>query len=178
MSGEKLVELCERLRLAARDADEMARVVVLAAERVGAAGKYAGRRVRAEHSDAIREAAALIEQLQASRDTLFEAIKHGDDDHRAWLKEAIDAHFAGATVPAPRGAGRKEATIEQLQARLAEAEGVVDRLFADVPPAWDMMIAELEKANVPLMGIFSDRQEKMEKAGFALHTAASWLAGR
>lgn len=65
MSGEKLVELCERLRLAARDADEMARVVVLAAERVGAAGKYAGRRVSAEHSDAIREAADLIKQLQA-----------------------------------------------------------------------------------------------------------------
>jgi hypothetical protein len=31
--------------------------------------------------------------------TLFDAIKHGDDAHQAWLKDAIEAHFAGRDVP-------------------------------------------------------------------------------
>jgi hypothetical protein len=28
-------------------------------------------------------------------DSLFEAIAHGSEDHRRWLKEAIEAHFRG-----------------------------------------------------------------------------------
>lgn len=35
---------------------------------------------------------------------LFEAIAHGDDLHRAWLKEALDCFFAGKPVPPPRSA--------------------------------------------------------------------------
>jgi hypothetical protein len=31
--------------------------------------------------------------------TLFEAIKHGDEAHQEWLKEAIAAHFEGRPVP-------------------------------------------------------------------------------
>lgn len=58
MSGEKLVELCERLRLAAAEADEMTQLVVDAAG--SAAGKYAGRRVRAEHSDAMTRTKAML----------------------------------------------------------------------------------------------------------------------
>lgn len=38
-------------------------------------------------------------------ETLFDAIKHGDDDHRRWLKDAIEAHFAGRPVPPPYGKG-------------------------------------------------------------------------
>ena len=34
--------------------------------------------------------------------SLFTAIEHGDADHRAWLKEAIFAHFAGEPVSPPR----------------------------------------------------------------------------
>lgn len=30
--------------------------------------------------------------------SLFDAIAHGDDDHRAWLKQAIDDHMAGRPV--------------------------------------------------------------------------------
>jgi hypothetical protein len=33
------------------------------------------------------------------RDTLFDAIKHGDAKHQAWLLSAIEAHFAGLPVP-------------------------------------------------------------------------------
>jgi hypothetical protein len=33
---------------------------------------------------------------------LYEALKHGDDIHRAWLREAIIAFFAGQPIPPPR----------------------------------------------------------------------------
>lgn len=42
--------------------------------------------------------AALVALARAAS-TLFDAIAHGDDVHRAWLKEAIDNHFAGKPVP-------------------------------------------------------------------------------
>jgi hypothetical protein len=35
--------------------------------------------------------------------TLHAAIAHGSEEHRAWLKKAIDDHFAGRPVEAPRG---------------------------------------------------------------------------
>ena len=31
-----------------------------------------------------------------------EAIVHGDDEHRAWLREAAEAFIAGAPMPPPR----------------------------------------------------------------------------
>lgn len=49
---------------------------------------------------------------------LWEAIKHGDEDHQLWLAEAIDAFFSGKPVPLPRGGGRKEAEIKRLEALL------------------------------------------------------------
>lgn len=33
-----------------------------------------------------------------SSNTLFDAIAHGDDDHRAWLKTALDSFFDGKPV--------------------------------------------------------------------------------
>lgn len=33
--------------------------------------------------------------------TLFDAIAHGDEKHRAWLKQAIQDHFAGKKVQKP-----------------------------------------------------------------------------
>ena len=38
-------------------------------------------------------------------DSVYAAIAHGDDEHRSWLREALDAHFAGLPVPPPRGKG-------------------------------------------------------------------------
>ena len=35
-------------------------------------------------------------------ETLYEAIAHGDDIHRAWLKQAIEDHFAGRPVQPPK----------------------------------------------------------------------------
>lgn len=45
------------------------------------------------------------ERMRAWQDftvpTLFEAIKHGDEAHRQWLYDALDAYFAGKSVPRP-----------------------------------------------------------------------------
>lgn len=55
------------------------------------------------------------ERLQKLISTLWDATKHGDEDHRQWLKDAINAHFVGEPVPEPYGKGNKEAEIERLQ---------------------------------------------------------------
>lgn len=56
-------------------------------------------------------ASAAIEAIHGATEvgdgraaTLFDAIAHGDEVHRAWLKEAIECHFAGKPVPPPRKA--------------------------------------------------------------------------
>lgn len=56
-------------------------------------------------------------------DALFDAITHGDDEHRAWLKAAIAAHFDGAAVPPTSGSGRKDARIDALESALKEVMG-------------------------------------------------------
>ena len=38
---------------------------------------------------------------------LYEVIKHGDDVHRAWLKEALQCFYEGKPVPGPRSAPSK-----------------------------------------------------------------------
>lgn len=35
-------------------------------------------------------------------DQLYEYIKHGDEDHQAWLKEALTAFFEGKECPPAR----------------------------------------------------------------------------
>lgn len=43
-----------------------------------------------------------LAQLEARVHTLFDAIAHGDEAHRAWLQEAILDHFAGRPVKRER----------------------------------------------------------------------------
>lgn len=43
--------------------------------------------------------------------SLFEAIAHGDEEHRAWLKRAISDHFAGKPVQPVRGTNNGRPTI-------------------------------------------------------------------
>lgn len=68
-----------------------------------------------------RLAAALRKAKAAGRMEasvgLFEAIAHGDDIHRGWLKEAIDNWFAGRPVPPPRDAKTIRAAAEKLEAQ-------------------------------------------------------------
>lgn len=44
---------------------------------------------------------ALDNSTETKVETLFDAIKHGDPIHQAWLKDAIEAHFAGKPVVRP-----------------------------------------------------------------------------
>ena len=46
-------------------------------------------------SNDIKRERAAAERLLHGWYTLFDAIAHGDDEHRAWLKKAIDDHFTG-----------------------------------------------------------------------------------
>jgi len=46
---------------------------------------------------------ALVRRVAA----LYDALKHGDADHKAWLKEALAAHFASQPVPPPRSKNKK-----------------------------------------------------------------------
>ncbi len=55
--------------------------------------------------------------------TLFDAIAHGDDGHRDWLREAIDCHFAGRLVPAPRSLSTPSNTQGALEAAAVEQAG-------------------------------------------------------
>jgi hypothetical protein len=59
-------------------------------------------------SEAVMAAVAEAETRAA---TLFDAIAHGDEAHRAWLKKAIEDHFAGRAVERPAGVGRTEAAV-------------------------------------------------------------------
>lgn len=64
--------------------------------------------------------------------SLFEAIAHGDDEHRDWLREAIANHLAGKPVPPPNGKGRAEAA----EAKLQRVRDLVDECcsgFGDCP---------------------------------------------
>jgi hypothetical protein len=66
---------------------------------------YGEQQARRELEDAIRvcnQTAEALGRARLQRDdvlakvgTLFDAIAHGDEAHRAWLKEAINKHFEG-----------------------------------------------------------------------------------
>ena len=74
--------------------------------------------------------------------TLFNAIKHGDEEHRTWLKEAIGNHFAGLPVPPPRGKGNTEkmqADIKRLREDIMDAVeglGVRPMYYNGLHRAW------------------------------------------
>jgi hypothetical protein len=65
-----------------------------------------------------------VRSLERRIDSLFDAIAHGDEAHRAWLREAIEAHFSGKPVPPPRGKGNTEAAIARMNKKI-EASGLV-----------------------------------------------------
>jgi hypothetical protein len=72
-------------------------------------------------------------------EALFEAIAHGDDEHRAWLKEAISKHFDGLPVPPPRGAGSKERLKNEALEEAARglfAGGFIEAGLRGEPSEW------------------------------------------
>lgn len=72
--------------------------------------------------EAVKAESTRAAQAEAREVSLFDAIAHGDEQHKTWLKEAIRAHFAGETPPAPYGKGITETLKQQLaQAEAAQA---------------------------------------------------------
>lgn len=70
-------------------------------------------------ADCMFEARHRITELEQERDSLmneslFAAIEHGDAEHRAWLKEALECHFTGKPVPAPRSVAPSAAEWKQM----------------------------------------------------------------
>lgn len=59
---------------------------------------------------------------------LFEAIEHGDDEHRAWLKQAIEDFVAGRPVRRPVGKGSVAAArADERRKTLEEAAHITRR---------------------------------------------------
>lgn len=107
-------------------ADEARAIVALLPEPVDA-DLVEARRIAAEHAleDFHREAVlegvsddapavkSVLAAIKRGRELagkvnshiVFEAIQHGDTEHRDWLREALDAVFAGRSIPTPRGKG-------------------------------------------------------------------------
>ena len=69
---------------------------------------HCGERFRTEGAarDHFGETPQHYGQIKDNVISLFDAIKHGDDEHKAWLKEAIEDHFAGREVKPPKGIGK------------------------------------------------------------------------
>lgn len=60
------------------------------------------------------------QELQDKINSLYDVLAHGDDDHKAWLKKAIDAHFSGQPKPdyQPSLNEKKIALLEEEISRL------------------------------------------------------------
>lgn len=58
----------------------------------------AGRAVMAVQ---LQDAAERAGHLEERWHSLFDAIAHGDEAHRAWLRQALDDHLAGRPVDRP-----------------------------------------------------------------------------
>lgn len=85
----------------------------------------------AQHLDDFQQSRidTLVDRAEAAEKAaagLFDAIAHGDDTHREWLKEAISNWFSGLPVPPPRDAkkdlGRVEKERDELRAALRSIE--------------------------------------------------------
>lgn len=72
--------------------------------------------------DYLRRVTAERDALQSRLNpgAMFEFIKHGDEEHQRWLREALEAWVAGGPKPEPRGLGKHGALIADLEAKLKE----------------------------------------------------------
>lgn len=69
-------------------------------------------------TEEVRELRAELSRKRAQiaqQNTLFEAIAHGDENHREWLKAAITAHFERRPIPPVTGNGTKEKLIKAIK---------------------------------------------------------------
>ena len=101
-----------------------------------------------------RPAESSLGKVAAARiATLFDAIAHGDDEHRAWLRQAIEDHFAGRVVARPSGLGNYERGVRDGMQRgatgalveaLRETRNEVMRFRKDMHDARDIYPASFD----------------------------------
>lgn len=64
--------------------------------------------LEAASPDVILGLVARIRELEAAVASLFDSIAHGSEEHKAWLRDAIEKHFRAALVGATsKEEGRK-----------------------------------------------------------------------
>ena len=108
---------------------------------------------RRQLQEMIEERDHLLDELTEvylKAEALFDAIVHGDDEHRRWLKEAIDNYFAGKPVPEPTGLGR----AEKAEAECDEAHRDMNVLGEKYHEALAQLVA-LREAAMPFAHAFS-----------------------
>lgn len=124
--------------------------------------------------------AAAPQQPAPTAATLYEAIKHGDDAHRTWLKEALEACFAGLPVPPPYPSTQPAPRKIQIPPPMAPAEDVIyakgwnaacDAFFGGLPPQEPVIITVTETQPAPQPLTEEQRQaiwdEMVNTHGFA-----------
>lgn len=79
---------------------------------------------------------AIADELEHSRAEIarlsdagawFEFIKHGEQDHQDWLREALQAFVSGEPKPSPRGLGRHDAEIARLRTEIDALDNDVQK---------------------------------------------------
>ena len=98
-----------------------------------------------EAAELIDRLTAQVADLTARQASLCPAIAHGDDTHRAWLAEAISAHFSGKPVPPVVGKGNAELVAELT----AERDAL--KVASDAADDWNNAVQEREASRIAAM---------------------------
>ena len=88
---------------------------------------WVGGNVHRHALDRAKAAESALAAARAQAERLFDVIAHGDDEHRRWLKQAIEDHFAGRVVPTPRGRNSAE-VIAELRAQAERDKAVIEEM--------------------------------------------------
>lgn len=59
------------------------------------------------------------EYTYSDMEDLWEAVAHGDDEHKTWLRNAIFAWYEQLPIPPVYGMGTKEKRIKELEAEVS-----------------------------------------------------------
>lgn len=79
------------------------------------------------------EAWQLMAARQSAPDEIYEAIKHGDDAHRTWLKAALRAFFAGQPLPQYVPSGQSvPVVIKTWQERMGKSGPPITAMQAEI----------------------------------------------
>lgn len=111
--------------------------------------QYLRHDLQAEWRSFLRGFRTAAQALRA-QDTLFDAIAHGDAQHRAWLKEAIADHFDGRPVKPAVASVQGSGVDREAVARIVDYAV----WHGGVQTAVDQILALLTRAQAPMQAEF------------------------